>query len=1441
MWAETYDCCGGGNGARTAKDGTYTLNGLASGDYRVQVFVPEEGLAGEFYDDTGDWSKAARVEVSSGATTQNIDFSLGTGGSISGTVYQENGTTPLANADVWANTYECCGGGNGTRTDSDGTYSIDGLASGDYRVEAFAGGEGYAHEFFDETTDWNEASRVEVTGGDTTSGIDFTLDAGGTISGTVYEADGETPVADADVWADSDECCGGGNGARTATDGTYTISGLAAGDYRVQTHARDGGLVGEFYDDTTDWGQADSVTVTAGQDTSGIDFTLASGGSISGTVVRDSDGSGVADVDVWANSYDCCGGSGTRTDEDGAYTITGLASGEFRVEVYAAGHGLAGEFYDDEGNWDDADSVTVTVGQTTTGINFSLASGGTISGTVYAADGTTPVSGANLWANGYDDEGGHGWTNSESDGTYTISGLSAGEYRVEVEADDLVHKIYDGTTQWHLATPVSVLEGQDTSGIDFTLETGGIISGTVYEGNGTTPLPGVHVSASSYDGDGGWGWAETAQDGTYVMNGLATGDYRVQVDAGHKGFARQYYDDTTDWNLADRVSVTSGSTKPNINFSLSAGGSISGTVLRDSDGSPVDDADVWADSYECCGEGNGTRTASDGTFTISGLGAGDYRVQVRVDDDDEDLASEFYNDTGEWSDADRVTVVADQTTSSIDFSLATGGSITGTVVSAADGTPIEDADVWADTYDCCGGGNWARTDEDGTYTISGLAEGEYRVQVDARGEGVVREYFDDTQDWGQADPVTVVAGQATSDVDFSLEAGGSISGTVYEADGATPVANADVWADTYDCCAGGAWARTESDGTYLLSGLAADDYRVQVQVPDEGLVPEFYDDITSWDEADRVSVVAGQTTSDIDFSLGSGGSIFGTVYESDGITLVSGADVSAEGQTGGWGHSRSAADGTYNIQGLPSGDYVVRAEALDQSLAAQFYDGESDWGLATLVSVTVGEVVPLIDFQLDTGGSVSGTVYESDGTTAIANADIWANRTIGGGGWGRTSSDGTYTILGLAAGDYRVEASAREQGFASEFYDGETNWDSATLVAVTSGSEASGVDFTLEAGGTISGTVYLADGATPVAHADVWADTYVCCAGGNGTRTDSDGTYQIEGLGAGDYRVQARAPEQGLVGKFYDDTTDWSLATEVTVASGQDTPDIDFALGAGGSVTGTVVLESDGSPVVGADVWANTYECCAGGNGARTAADGTYEISGLASGDYRVEVRADDQGLVGEFYDDTTDWSGADQVTVASGQATAGIDFTLEAGGSISGTVYEADGTTPIAGAEVFAEREGLGEFDAETGENGGYVIDGLPAGSYLVEAVADGFIFEIYSETQDEEAATLVAVTVGQETQDIDFTLEPGGAIAGTVFESDGQTPIEGAFVIAQGFGEPWPLLDEGFHEETESDGTYVIDGSRTASIACSPLPATRASPTSFTKTRRTLKRLPE
>jgi hypothetical protein len=256
------------------------------------------------------------------------------------------------------------------------------------------------------------------------------------------------------------------------------------------------------------------------------------------------------------------------------------------------------------------------------------------------------------------------------------------------------------------------------------------------------------------------------------------------------------------------------------------------------------------------------------------------------------------------------------------------------------------------------------------------------------------------------------------------------------------------------------------------------------------------------------------------------------------------------------------------------------------------------------------------------------------------------------------------------------------------------------------------------------------------------------------------------------------------VSQYYDDTYDWSAATLVTATSGATTANINFALVLGGHISG-IVTDALGTPIAGANVSASLPGCC-GWGGATSAADGTYLVTGLMPGSYRVQASGPYcpagvtsppcVGYASQYYDHTYDYSSATMVAATSGVTTPNIDFALAPGGSISGTVTDALGT-PIAGAWMAADRNASagGGGWATSAADGTYVITNLAPGSDVVSASVPGcppasppsspppaggpctpYPAWFYNGVCEYLAATPVSVTSGGVVTNINITLRP-------------------------------------------------------------------------------------
>jgi hypothetical protein len=425
--------------------------------------------------------------------------------------------------------------------------------------------------------------------------------------------------------------------------------------------------------------------------------------------------------------------------------------------------------------------------------------------------------------------------------------------------------------------------------------------------------------------------------------------------------------------------------------------------------------------------------------------------------------------------------------------------------------------------------------------------------------------------------VAVTTGATTPNISAALLAAGHITGTVTAQVGGGTLANIDVQACVSD--GNGGWnsvadTQTAGDGTYDLGSLPTGSYRVQFQDFSGDYIAQWYHNQPDFSSANPVAVTAGATTPNKDAALLTAGHITGTVTKAGGGALAN-IDVQAcvSDGNGGWNtisEIQTAADGTYDLGGLPTGSYRVQFQDVSGDHIAQWYHNQPDFSSANPVAVTAGATTPNIDAALLAAGHITGTVTAQVGGGTLGN--IWVNVYASVADYNngnpaantRTNSDGTYDLGSLPAGSYLVEFRDDINGdYATQYYHAKSTIDSADPVAVTAGATTPNINAALLAAGHITGTVTRAGGGT-LGSFNVWA--WVSDGSGgwrvaSSSKVADDGSYDVGGLAVGTYRVSFGDITGDYLGQWYDNKPDVASADPVTIVHAGDTmPNINATL-----------------------------------------------------------------------------------------------------------------------------------------------------------------------------------------------------------------------------------------------------------------------------------------
>jgi len=544
---------------------------------------------------------------------------------------------------------------------------------------------------------------------------------------------------------------------------------------------------------------------------------------------------------------------------------------------------------------------------------------GKISGQVTDANGS-PISGVQV-------SDGSRIALTDALGSYTIDNVPPASYQVVASKEGYqsssltVTVASGGTAVANLFLSEIILPGAITGSVTSAKDGSAIVGATVTDGAGTTT---------------------TDATGKYTIANVPSGTY--QVTASKAGFQ----------TLSLTVTVLAGSAAV-ANFALSeiiVPGSISGTVTSAKDGSLVVGATVT----------DGIRTTTtDGTgkYTIVSVPPGTCQVTA--------------SKSGYQSSSLTVSVLSG-TSAVANFSLnevVVTGSITGTVTSAKDGSPLVGATVTDGT-------RTTTTDATGQYSIANVPPGTYQVTASKSG------YYSGSL------TVTVVSG-GTAVANFPLsEIPGTITGSVTNAKDGLPIVGPTVTDGTRA-------TTTDAAGKYTIANVPPGTY--QVTASKSGY----------YGASVTVTIVSGGNAV-ANFSLGEiPGAITGSVTSAkDGSVLV-GATV-----TDGTRTTTTDATGKYTIASVPPGTYQVTASKSgyhSSSLSVTVLAGN-----AAVANFALNEVI--------VPGSISGTVTSAKDGSPIVGATVSdGTRTT------TTDATGKYTISNVPPGAYQVTAS--KEGYVS--------------------------------------------------------------------------------------------------------------------------------------------------------------------------------------------------------------------------------------------------------------------------------------------------------------------------------------------------------------------------------------------------------------------------
>jgi protocatechuate 3,4-dioxygenase beta subunit len=640
-------------GTETDEGGSARFASLLPGSYRIQVTA--DGFAPRY----------AVVSLSARESEQRREVILEQGGFASGTVSDPD-SRPIASARVIAvpvdDALARLNGYASVLSDERGAWSFAALGPGRYRFEAL-------HDLFAPGT----SAVLQVAAARPLRGVQLQLQRGAAIAGRVVDSRG-LGVEDAKVRV-----------ALAAGSSAFSRAHAcdSAGRFRIE------GLPRAVLHVTATTPDASSPVTTADltrtRDALQLTLLVTSDESIEGHVYA-SDGSRIAGAfvaalpesdkrELEAAVAGLSGLASATSDAAGAFRLTRLKPGQYRLRASRTATHLSGEFWSTPGTPALAGDKAV---------RLTVDDAGAIAGSVTTDDGTAPPE-------------------------YAVALSSAAPQRFDAP-QFRVGDVPPGTQRVTLSAPgfvsatlrdVKVDAGRTTELGAIVLKRGATIRGKVLTAQ-AEPVAGARVIASPLlvaQGERVEPWSldtfaapqmtQSGADGSYELRGIDEASLVVAADEARHGRSKP-------------VSIVRPAASITVDLTLLAGERLTGSVLRD--GIPVPQALVVATPRDTPRARYSGSTGVDGTYALAGIPPGSYVVSA-------------VQRTGSYTSASVAAQVELPSNARQNLEFRTG-SVALTVRALRNGTPQN-----AQIYLSSGG-------------VSALTAGELERALNERGEGV---------------------------------------------------------------------------------------------------------------------------------------------------------------------------------------------------------------------------------------------------------------------------------------------------------------------------------------------------------------------------------------------------------------------------------------------------------------------------------------------------------------------------------------------------------------------------------------------------------------------------------------------------------------------------------------------------------------------------------